>query len=191
MSFTGVGNQLKTLSGKLQAAAVAAAHVGAESTGVELATFLPLSGAHGTAAGTTGAGTSGGDGVDTDASSGAGAGSGGAMLQVDPDLEEYLRGAAGSDVDEVGSEEAVARVLGDGGEGEELDLDKYLKELSAEVADGEGGEGEGEGDSTDGVDVDAVLREMDLGDVDGGDDDDDEVNKIVAQAQDAAKLNVD
>ena len=81
----------------------------------------------------------------------------GSLLEADPDLEAYLQVAddARDDLaDSVGEEDLDVE--------EELDLDKYLNELSAEVE--EGGlpmEGDGSGDDdVDGVDVDAVLREL-------------------------------
>ena len=166
MSLTGLQDQLKTFGTKIQAAASAAATAAKHAKGpggVELATLLPLgvgaaggsTAEHGTAAVPDTAG--GAAGLSQEGNSLGGPTQSGSLLEADPDLEAYLQVAddARDDLaDSVGEEDLDVE--------EELDLDKYLNELSAEVE--EGGlpmEGDGSGDDdVDGVDVDAVLREL-------------------------------
>jgi hypothetical protein len=187
MSLAGLGSQLRTLSTKLQAAAAQSgasppllppplvvassastcspalltsppARCAGGPAGLELTSFL--SGAMARASPGAEGGAPPGDAAAP--RPGAGGDAGGAMLQSDPDLEAYLQvGAAGGD-SSGGSEGGGDGGSDDGPSGEELDLDEYLNELSAEVGDGEGGEGGGSGGDgdDDAVDVDAALREL-------------------------------
>lgn len=159
MSLTGFQDQIKHIGTKLQAAATAAATAAKHAKGpggVELATLLPLG---------VGATRDGADAVQDDAGGATGLtqdaslplSQSGTLLEADPDLEAYLQVADEARdelADSVGEEDLDVE--------EDLDLDQYLNELSAEVE--EGGlpldEEGGDGDEVDGVDVDAVLREL-------------------------------
>ena len=168
MSLGGLQGHLKSLGSRLSGAVAAAAAKG--TGGVELATFLPLgsftrgsegavpSGAGGGGASLVNGGGGGGSGAAAAAAvaaSGALAGES-SLLEADPDLEAYLQVAdearEGFDDDDPVEGDDV------GGEGEEddLDLDHYLNELSAEVDAGGGGGG----DEGDGDDLDSVLKEL-------------------------------
>jgi len=154
MSLTGIGNQLRNLGTKIHAAA----HAGAESAGVELSTFFPTKEAS-RAQVDVAANSNKEASVSTDGP----AGQSGKLLEIDPDLEEYLRGtASGSECEE----EVESPEVGDSGDkprvgddqGDELDLDQYLNELSDVVDDVEGLGNDDDGAG--GVDVEAVLREL-------------------------------
>ena len=174
MSLTGIQGHLKTIGTKIQAAATAATKgkVGG-SGGVELSSLLPLSVAGGTGSSRTTA-----DGTGTLESTGPGGEStnsahevrGGALLEADPDLEAYLQTADDERQENYSTQnrteiDDTQRNLEDGDVDEDdLDLDQYLNELSAEVG-GENEEIEAENggdddDDDDGIDVEAVLKEL-------------------------------
>ena len=124
--FSSLGSQLKQLGSKLQHAAQSAGPTALELTPFKLA-------------GSTAAAPQPAAPGSSDA--GGGAGSKGAMLESDPDLEAYLQVAISDAQGGEGGEHAGASGGGgDAGEGAEeaeedddLDLDSYLNELTAEV----------------------------------------------------------
>lgn len=189
MSVTGLQGHLKTIGTKIQAAATAATKGKVGGGGVELSSLLPLGG---TSSGSAAADSADGSGIKVTSEEAKNSAHGGALLETDPDLEAYLQTAdeeregnykynldaseggggggsgsgGGGTSNELDEQLCLREDRGDNAEDDDLDLDRYLNELSAEVGDAEGGEeGEKDGDSSgDGAgdhgDVEAALREL-------------------------------
>lgn len=170
MSVTGLQGHLKTIGTKIQAAATAATKGKVE--GIELTGFLPLSGI-------SGGGCADGSGIKGTSKGTSHTARGGALLETDPDLEAYLQtadeeregdfnyisdgdgGDGGGDGNGLDEQLYLREDRGNNVEDDDLDLDRYLNELSAEVGDAEEGDGNGGSNSGDGAgDVEAALREL-------------------------------
>ncbi|KAL4450215.1 hypothetical protein ABPG77_010884 [Micractinium sp. CCAP 211/92] len=137
-SFTDLGDQLKRLGSKIQSATSAGAQRGLDFTNsITRGATASSSKAPGTEAAplpAAGAGTSGHDAAAAAASvagAGAGAGTVSSLLEEDPDLEAYLQVAINTSGGGSGEDEGSGGfdAVGD----EDLDLDSYINELSAEV----------------------------------------------------------
>lgn len=174
MSVTGLQGHLKTIGTKIQAAATAATKGNVGTGGVELTSLLPLGGSFGgtIAAAADSTSGSGMKGVLSEGTSHSARG--GALLETDPDLEAYLQtaddereGTYHLDCSEGGggTDNGLEKQLqfgedtGDTEDDDDLDLDQYLNELSAEVGDAEEvGEEDTDGGNGEVDDVEAALR---------------------------------
>jgi hypothetical protein len=166
MSVTGLQGHLKTIGTKIQAAATAATKGKVGAAGVELTSLLPLGVVGGTSDGSTSAPPEAGG---TPEGTGSSTARSGALLETDPDLEAYLqtadeeRGDNGAGDDNSSRGEKHVDADGVENDDDDLDLDQYLNELSAEVGEAEGEEGAengGGGSDENEDDVEAVLRAL-------------------------------
>ncbi|KAL4549549.1 hypothetical protein Ndes2526B_g04557 [Nannochloris sp. 'desiccata'] len=166
------GDSLPPVAGANQATAATKGNVG--TGGVELTSLLPLGGSFGgtIAAAADSTSGSGMKGVLSEGTSHSARG--GALLETDPDLEAYLQtaddereGTYHLDCSEGGggTDNGLEKQLqfgedtGDTEDDDDLDLDQYLNELSAEVGDAEEvGEEDTDGGNGEVDDVEAALR---------------------------------
>jgi hypothetical protein len=155
MSFSGIGNQLRSLTTKLQSSATAAA--ANLPAGVELTTLLPgrdvpFNSERDDNCGSESSNAYGGTkGKSAEVSKSRS----GTLLSVDPDLEAYLQAASPGEEEEGGENGGYDT---DTAEGEdEVDLagmDEYLNELDAVEPE----------EDEDALDVEEVLKELQDGD---------------------------
>ncbi|KAL4421629.1 hypothetical protein ABPG75_010920 [Micractinium tetrahymenae] len=157
-SLTELGDQLKRLGSKIQSATSAGAQ-----RGLEFTTSLTRGAAAGaaassssgpsaeapaapgaTAAGAGGAGLAAAAGAAGAADAAAGAAPASSLLEEDPDLEAYLQVAINTSGGGSGGEEEGSGGYDEVGD-EDLDLDSYINELSAEVEAAAAAEEEGGG----------------------------------------------